>query len=190
MWTILIVISNMWANKTSKRSNCCVFWMINSSSLTLVYAELREACLLFSIYTTFISHRCQSSVLTCLTDTMGVFCCRVSLMCKALQMNSSKEEFWPQTQPVSPPSSQRSLSGSATGVIPPSFSKTMISLPVPGIRWLFEIPSTVLDWAQLLFPIDPEDGESWGKTKWPWWDTSSPLAWWELPSFDPSQPTS
>lgn len=99
-----------------------------------VYSDLSEACLLLSIYTTFISHRCQSSVLTCLADTMGVFC--LSPTCKAAQINPSREEFWP----LPPPSSQRSLWGAlvdgrqrpATRVIPgslPSFTKTMISLP-------------------------------------------------------------
>lgn len=72
-----------------------------------VYSDLWETCLLFSINTAFTSHGCQSSVLTWLTGTMGVFCfCRVSLMCKAVQNKSiQEEEFWPLPQPVSPPSS-------------------------------------------------------------------------------------
>lgn len=134
-----------------------------------VYSDLWGACLLFFISTTFISRRRQCCVLTCLTDTMGVFSFyRVSLVCKAVQINPPREEFWPLPQPVSLPSSQPSLSGSGRrtttscrGVIPappPSSSKTMISLPKPGIRWLFEIPSTMLDWAPLLFPIDTERG--------------------------------
>lgn len=64
----------------------CVEWSI-VLPFHFVYSDLWETCLLFPIYITLASHRCQSSVLTWLTGTMGVFCfCRVSLMCK----NSNK----------------------------------------------------------------------------------------------------
>lgn len=41
----------------------------------------------------------------------------------------------------------------------PPLIKTMISLLIPGIPWLFEIPSTMLGLEPLLFTIGLEDGE-------------------------------
>lgn len=89
----------------------CIDWLI-VHPWHFVYFSLWEACLLFSIYNRFISHWCQCSSLTCLADTMGVFfcSCRVSLMCRVVQINPSGEEFWPLPQPVSPPSSTQSPS--------------------------------------------------------------------------------
>lgn len=151
----------------------CIEWSI-VLPWHFVYSDLWETCLLFSINTAFTSHRCQSSVLTWLTGTMGVFCfCRVSLMCKAVQNKSiQEEEFWPLPQLVSPPSSDSDhwvaradgQQRPATGVItshpslPPSLKQWSHSLYQESADCLKCLPLCLTE-RYFFFLIDPEDGQ-------------------------------
>lgn len=160
----------MWAHKTNE-IQLHVCWMINSWHC-LPWAQ--SSALIISYL--YHRHQLQMSGVPVNTPHVhdnGVFgFWKVCVMCKAEEINPSRKEFWPLPQALS---------------THPQLKQWPHSLCKESADCLKYLPLRLTE-RHFFFPstcgTHRERGGG-GETKWPWQETSSPLAKWEEASLGP-----